>query len=89
MNASLNKPQRPASNPERQFTELPEDYPITIAKDNEEDFFEPVLDIEDTDNIRKAVIYAEIINRKEYWFHIPVFLRTFISFKNSSKKNKN
>jgi len=66
MNASLKKTQRPVSKRAMQFAEPPVETSVSITKDSEEDFFNPVLDIDDLDNIKKAVIYAEIINRKEY-----------------------
>ena len=41
--------------------------PVSISKDHhEEEVFEPVLNIEDVDDIKKAVIYTEIFNRKEF-----------------------
>ncbi|GHV59406.1 hypothetical protein FACS1894182_13480 [Bacteroidia bacterium] len=35
-------------------------------KETAEEIVEPVLDIEDMDDIKKAVVYTEIFNRKEY-----------------------
>jgi hypothetical protein len=58
------KPQQPAIKP----LLAPVDIPVStsVVEDGEADFNEPVLDIEDMDNIKKAVIYTEIFKRKDY-----------------------
>ena len=41
--------------------------PVSALKtDNEKEVLAPILDLEDTDEIKKAFIYTEILNRKEY-----------------------
>jgi hypothetical protein len=40
--------------------------PSIVLPDNDEGFHEPVIDIENPEDIKKAVIYTEIFNRKDY-----------------------
>ena len=60
------KSQQPVSKRLRQPADAPVEISTPMVKDNEEVFFEPVLNIDDVDDIKKAVVYAEIFNRKEY-----------------------
>ena len=60
------KPQQPVSKRLRQLAGFPGEPSTPIAKDNEEVLFEPVLDIENTEDIKKAVIYTEIFKRNDY-----------------------
>ena len=60
------KLQQPVSKRLRQPAEVPVEASASVVKDNEEAFFEPVLNIDDTDDIKKAVIYTEIFKRKDY-----------------------
>ena len=60
------KTQQPVSNPLRTPINIPEASSVPIIAVNEEVSYEPVLNIEDTDDIKKAIIYTEIFKRKEY-----------------------
>ena len=60
------KPQQSVPKPVKPAIDVPVEPSVPIAKDVEEDSFEPVLNIEDTDDIKKAVIYTEIFKRKDY-----------------------
>ena len=68
---SVQKMTRKLRTPIPQTLEPTEDFlkksAVSMPKDHhEEDAPEPVLNIEDVDDIKKAVIYTEIFNRKEF-----------------------
>ena len=60
------KLQRPASKSPWISTDIPAKPSDSMLKDTEEDFHEPVLDIENREDIKKAIIYTEIFKRKDY-----------------------
>jgi len=63
---TVKKPQSTAFKPERPITDFPVEPAVPTVKDNEEDSLEPILNIEDVDDIKKAVIYTEIFSRKNF-----------------------
>ena len=64
--AAKNK-QQPLAKPLRTPVNIPVAPPSTpIVAEIEETAYEPVLNIENMDDIKKAVIYTEIFYRKEY-----------------------
>ena len=63
---TANVSQRPASGQLSSPVYVSEESSIPVVKDSEEALYEPVLDIEDADAVRKAVIYTEIFKQKNY-----------------------
>ena len=60
------KTHRPASNPLRTPLNTPATSSVPVVEAGEEYSYEPVLNIENADDIKKAIIYTEIFKRKEY-----------------------
>ena len=63
---STKKQQQPVSKRLRQSAGVSDEPSTPIVKDSEEIFLEPVLDIENTEDIKKAVIYTEIFKRQAF-----------------------
>ncbi|MDR1527621.1 MAG: hypothetical protein LBS46_08155 [Dysgonamonadaceae bacterium] len=41
-------------------------YPVENKEEHQEELSEPLFDLEDADEVKKAVIYTEIFRKKEY-----------------------
>ena len=63
----IKKPQKIVSKPLRTPVTVPEAPSTPISAAHEEDTYEPILNIEENDEIKKAIIYTEIFKRKDYY----------------------